>query len=104
MHIYKALIAAAFYVAGIQASCNNEDGSGSCYWRGTSPSCFKGDGYGDLCDNIGGEWLNQHTKDVSVSDLYKAGKISEQCYSDYGAGCWWGGKYLWCNNKPNHCP
>ena len=50
-------------------------------------------GYYDRRDD---ETVRQVTDLYSAYTLYSEGKISKECYNDYGWGCITGWKRLWC--------
>ncbi|KAJ5096900.1 hypothetical protein N7456_007621 [Penicillium angulare] len=87
------LLAILSSLASIAAADCDQNTLTRCNWHGSSPDCGndgRAVGYTD------GTWtLTATTQYKDHTDLMEAHAISEDCYNDYGAGCWGGYKRLW---------
>ncbi|KAL5330535.1 hypothetical protein ACEPPN_000052 [Leptodophora sp. 'Broadleaf-Isolate-01'] len=95
MHFSRFRAAAVFFIAsalipGAVSWCRMIDGDDDdrCEWLGTAPYCGKTS-------------LKIGDTDNKGRHLLACYQISKECYDDYGSGCHFGYKRLWCwSTKP----
>ncbi|KAL2075007.1 hypothetical protein VTL71DRAFT_8787 [Oculimacula yallundae] len=75
-----------------------EQGGMYCQWYGEAPSC--GSSNFSWGDYDGDEKLVATTKWHNIHQLLHTKDINKACYDEYGGGCVWGYKRLWCKKTP----
>ncbi|KAJ2972232.1 hypothetical protein NQ176_g7274 [Zarea fungicola] len=90
--MFPAQLAVLLAAPVVYSACTNDNRA--CSWTGTAPFC--GGESVSIGTKRGHEELVAKSETYSASTLLSDGKISTDCYNDYGASCFTGFKALWC--------